>query len=174
MWPANIFSLDLVLVPTRLFINGLDQCFQNGFLGILKFRESMLRVPRNADKTLDFFYVVVIFIDLLLQISDCSCRPLYQISNWCVHQNSLISHAEKVTHNDLYCFIDWLNQQWLLLFVYWPTSKKQKEREKNLRSTFHFSSTLPILPNQKEGWGSVKYFSLERGSKDEKVWKALI
>jgi hypothetical protein len=60
----------------------------------------------------------------LRQISDCSCRPLYQISNYCVHQNSLIGHTEKLTHNNLYRSIDWLNRNWSsILSVNVPTNK---------------------------------------------------
>jgi hypothetical protein len=47
-------SLGLVLVPTGLLTSGLDRCFQSGFLGSLGLREGMLRVPRNADKSLGF------------------------------------------------------------------------------------------------------------------------
>jgi len=38
------------------------------------------------------------------QIAGCDCRQLYQISNWCVHQNSLIRHTEKLTQSNLFCF----------------------------------------------------------------------
>jgi hypothetical protein len=34
-------------------------------------------------------------------------------------------------------------------------------------STFIF--ILPVLPTQKHGWGSVIYFSLEKGSNDENL-----
>jgi hypothetical protein len=46
-------------------------------------------------------------------------------------------------------------------------------KQKKISYTLH-SSFLLILPILKQGWGSVKYFSLKKGSTDEKVWKALI
>ena len=44
----------------------------------------------------------------LWQNSNSDCRQLHQISNWCVHQNSLIRHTEKLIHSNLFFFVDWL------------------------------------------------------------------
>ena len=62
----------------------------------------------------------------LWQISGCDCRQLYQISKWCVHQNSLlIRHTEKLTHRNLFCFVEWLNWQRSFIAVL-STSKKKR------------------------------------------------
>lgn len=107
------------------------------------------------------------------QISDCSCRLLYQISNWCVHQNSLIGHAEKVTHNDLYCFIDWLNQQWLLFFVYWPTSKKKKKKEREEPTVYiPFFIYFAYIANSKRGVRFREIFQSGKGFHRRKSLKS--
>ena len=74
------------------------------------------------------------------------------------------------TYN-LYCFIDWFNWQWSIIDILFPY-----KQEKELRSIFLFFFKFPNLPTQKRVGvvgGYVKYFSLEEGSTDEKVWKAL-
>ena len=45
--------------------------------------------------------------------------------------------------------------------------------KKSLQSIFPFFN-LPILPALKQEWGSMKYFSLEKGPVDEKVWRSLL
>jgi len=42
--------------------------------------------------------------------AEADCRKLYQISNWRAHTNSLISHNEKLTHNNLFGFSVRLNR----------------------------------------------------------------
>jgi hypothetical protein len=43
-----------------------------------------------------------------------------------------------------------------------------EQKKKEPKAYFHFFVTLPILPIEKQGWVSVKYFILEWGYKDEK------
>jgi hypothetical protein len=47
---------------------------------------------------------------------------------------------------------------------------KSKRKEPVVYISFF---TLPMLPTQKQGWNSMKYFFLEEGSTYEKVLKAL-
>ena len=113
-------------------------CFYRRWFGqstlfCITFSEETLLLPTNSctasdhHKTGSFHpltYVNLHFLDTawrqlntelsctLWQIAGCDFRQLYQISNWCVHQNSLpIRHTEKLTHSNLFCFVDWLNQQ---------------------------------------------------------------
>ena len=72
---------------------------------------------------------------------------------------------ERLTYNNLYCFIGWLHRPWGSVGI---LASKKKKRP---RSTLHLS-LLYYTSNSRNGSGSVKYFSLEKGSKDEKVWKA--
>ena len=79
------------------------------------------RISENCYSFLPPTYVILDFTDTiwqkpnpeivwtLRQISDCIRRPFYQISTWYIHQNTLNRHSEKLTHNNLYCFIDWFN-----------------------------------------------------------------
>jgi len=61
----------------------------------------------------------------------------------------------------------WFIKPTMKLLCYFICYKQNKTR-----STFHFF-TWPILPTQKQGLGSVKYFSLEKGSTNHKAWKTL-
>jgi hypothetical protein len=71
----------------------------------------------------------------LRQISNFNRRPFYRILKRRVHQKSLSRQSEKITHNKLYCFIDWINWQWsfsVILFAY----KQKKKIAHRLHSLF--------------------------------------
>ena len=62
----------------------------------------------------------------------------------------------------------WLVKPTVKLLCYFICYKQKKP-------TFYgpFFVTWPILPTQKQELGSMKYFSLEKDSRDQKVWKTL-
>ena len=65
----------------------------------------------------------------------------------------LIRHTEKLSYNDLYCSMFWLNLELSFSFILLAFAYKQKK---------FLKITLRILPTQKQGWGSLKCFSLEK------------
>ena len=69
---------------------------------------------------------------------------------------------ERLTHNNLYCFIRLITLT--VRFCHYICLQETKRP----RSTLHLS-LLCHTANSKKAWDSVKYFSLENGSKDEKV-----
>ena len=60
------------------------------------------------------------------QNSGCDCRQLYQISNWCVHHNSLKRHTEKLTQSNLFCLNRLMKptEKFYCCFVYKQKKKK--------------------------------------------------
>jgi hypothetical protein len=85
--------------------------------------------------------------------------------------NSLICHTETLTHNNWYCFIGWLNRQRNFMFLFYLSTNKQM----SLRSILIlFLFTLLYCQLKNRGWFFVKYLSLEKGSIEENVWKALV
>jgi hypothetical protein len=108
----------------------------------------------------------------LRQISDCKCRPLYQILNWCIPQSSLIHHTEKSTQEFLLFY--WLIKPAVKFYCYIMCLQggEKKERTINFPLPPHFFSS-PILPTQKQSGVPLKYFSIDKSSTEEKVWKVL-
>ena len=95
----------------------------------------------------------------LRQISDCNCRPLRQIWNWYVCSSSFIDYIQKLTHDNLYRFIHWLNQHWsfiVILFAY----KQKRKKACDLHSFFYFAyiAQLKIRVEFREVFQSGKMF----------------
>jgi hypothetical protein len=92
----------------------------------------------------------------LRQISDCTCRPLYRIANWRVHQNSLFLHSEKLTHHHSYCWlIDWTGSEIYYYFICLQAKKKEP--------TADIFFTFPLLLTQKTGVRSYEIYQSVEG-----------
>jgi len=52
-----------------------------------------------------------------------------------------------------------------VMLLHLPTSRKNPTTHIH----FFYFLTFPTLPAQQQGWGSMKYFSLEEGSTNQKV-----
>jgi len=80
-------------------------------------------------------------------------------------------HTEKSTRRNLYTILLIDSTETEVLYCYFICIKAIKI---SMWSAFPFFLTLPISPTQKQVWSSMKYFSLENCSRNNKVWEALV